>query len=107
MPTAAVDVPDPRRTDQMRPPRLAEPSSFVFAREGARGTVWYAKYRLPDGRQVKKKIGPAFTGRGRPPAGMYTKRLAEQWLVGCRRSRCARRPQKRWRRRIGGGATSW
>jgi hypothetical protein len=24
--------------------------------------VWCAKYRFPDGRQVQKKIGPAWTG---------------------------------------------
>jgi integrase len=40
----------------------------------------YAKYRLPDGRQVQKKLGPAWTSRGRPPAGYFTKRLAEAWL---------------------------
>jgi len=44
--------------------------------------VWYAKYRLPDGRQVQKKLGPAWSGRGRPPAGYFTKRLAEDWLRG-------------------------
>ena len=38
------------------------------------------KYRLPDGRQVQKKLGPAWSGRGRPPEGCYTKRLAEDWL---------------------------
>ena len=43
--------------------------------------AWYAKYRLPDGRQVQKKIGPAWVGRGRPPAGYVTKRLAEEWLA--------------------------
>ena len=26
--------------------------------------VWYAKYRLPDGRQVQKKLGPAWTRAG-------------------------------------------
>jgi integrase len=40
----------------------------------------YAKYRLPDGRQVQRKLGPAWTGRGRPPAGYFTKRTAEAWL---------------------------
>jgi integrase len=45
-----------------------------------RGPVWYAKYRLPDGRQVQKKIGPAWTQRGRPAAGYFTKRTAEDWL---------------------------
>jgi integrase len=38
------------------------------------------KYRLPDGRQVQKKLGPAWTERGRPPAGYFTKRLAEDAL---------------------------
>jgi integrase len=52
----------------------------VFRVERARGLVWYAKYRLPDGRQVQKKIGLAWTGRGRPAAGYVTKRLAEDWL---------------------------
>jgi hypothetical protein len=42
--------------------------------------VWYAKYRLPDGRQVQKKIGPAWTSRGRPADGYFTKRTAEAWL---------------------------
>ncbi len=48
-----------------------------------RGQAWgrrYAKYRLPDGRQVKKKLGLAWTQRGRPPTGYFTKRLAEEWL---------------------------
>src|SRR4051812_13605388 len=59
---------------------LREPSGHVFRAERARGPVWYAKYRLPDGRQVQRKIGPAWTERGRPPAGYVTKRLAEAWL---------------------------
>ncbi len=29
---------------------------------------------------MQKKIGPAWTERGRPPAGYYTKRQAEEWL---------------------------
>ena len=40
-------------------------SGHVFRREGARGPVWYAKYRLADGRQIQKRIGPAWTQRGR------------------------------------------
>ncbi len=58
----------------------AEPSGHVFRVDRARGPVWYAKYRLPDGRQVQKKIGPAWSERGRPPAGYFTKRTAEAWL---------------------------
>ncbi len=59
---------------------LRSPTGHVFRVERSRGSVWYAKYRLPDGRQVQKKIGPAWTGRGRPAAGYFTKRLAEDWL---------------------------
>jgi integrase len=59
---------------------VVPPSGHVFRVERKRGPVWYAKYRLPDGRQVQKKIGPAWSERGRPPAGYVTKRLAEAWL---------------------------
>jgi hypothetical protein len=55
-------------------------SGYVFRVERTRGPVWYAKYRLPDGRQVQKKLGPVWGERGRPPAGYFTKRLAEDWL---------------------------
>ena len=59
---------------------LREPSGHVFRTDRARGAVWYAKYRLPDGRQLQQKIGPAWTERGRPPAAYFTKRTAEAWL---------------------------
>ncbi|HEX4717795.1 MAG TPA: hypothetical protein VH300_04640, partial [Thermoleophilaceae bacterium] len=55
-------------------------SGHVFRVERTRGAVWYAKYRLPDGRQVQKKLGPAWSGRGRPAAGHFTKRTAQAWL---------------------------
>src|SRR3954452_19367432 len=70
---------DGRRLRAM--PVLARPvSGHVFRVERKRGAVWYAKYRLPDGRQVQRKIGPGWSERGRPPAGYFTKRLAEDWL---------------------------
>jgi integrase len=56
------------------------PTGHVFRVERKRGPAWYAKYRLPDDRQVQKKLGPAWTERGRPPTGYYTKRTAEAWL---------------------------
>ncbi len=56
------------------------PSGHVFRVARQRGPVWYAKYRLPDGRQVQRKIGPAWSGRTRPPLGYFTKRQAEDWL---------------------------
>jgi integrase len=46
----------------------------------ARGPKWYAKYRLPDGRQVQKLLGPAWTERGRCPDGHYTRKKAEAAL---------------------------
>jgi integrase len=58
------------------------PSGHVFRVERARGVQWYAKYRLPDGRQVQRRIGPAWTERGRPPTGYVTKRIADDWLRG-------------------------
>ncbi len=57
-------------------------TGHVFRREGRRGSVWYAKYRLPSGRQVQRRIGPAWTQRGRPAYGFFTKRTAEDWLRG-------------------------
>ncbi|MGH2887516.1 MAG: hypothetical protein ACRDPA_33260, partial [Solirubrobacteraceae bacterium] len=60
--------------------QLQIPTGHVFRVERARGPVWYAKYRLPDGRQVKRKLGPAWTERGRPPDGYFTKTTAEHWL---------------------------
>jgi integrase len=59
---------------------IKRPSGHVVRVEGARGAVWYARYRLPSGRQVKKRLGPAAPERARPPAGHFTRRLAEDWL---------------------------
>lgn len=56
------------------------PTGHVFRVDRKRGPQWYAKYRLPDGRQKQKRLGPAWTSRGRPPAGYFTKRGAEDWL---------------------------
>src|SRR5438128_8307464 len=72
------------RTNSLAPPAsspVASPvSGHVFRVQRARGDVWYAKYRLPDGRQVQKRLGPAWTVRGRPLPGYFTKRTAEGWL---------------------------
>src|SRR3954467_4027846 len=35
-------------------------SGHVWRFEGKRRPVWRAKYRLPDGREVKKTLGPAW-----------------------------------------------
>jgi hypothetical protein len=60
--------------------RDAPISGHVFRLDRRRGPQWYAEYRLPDGRQVQRRIGPAWTARGRPAAGYFTKRLAQAWL---------------------------
>ncbi|HWE32274.1 MAG TPA: site-specific integrase [Solirubrobacteraceae bacterium] len=58
------------------------PTGHVFRVSRRRGDQWYAKFRLPDGRQVQRRLGPAWTERGRPPVGYFTKRRAEDWLRG-------------------------
>lgn len=45
-----------------------------------RGPVFYAKYRLADGRQTHKLIGPAHLERSKPPAGHFTRSMAEHEL---------------------------
>jgi integrase len=55
-------------------------SGHVRLANGKRGSSWYAKYRLPDGRQVQKRLGPAWTEKTRPPSGYFTKRTAEAAL---------------------------
>ncbi len=62
------------------PEPARRPTGHVYRRDGKRGAVWYAKYRLPDGRQQQRRLGPAWSERGRPPAGYYTRRLAGDWL---------------------------
>jgi integrase len=60
--------------------RIRPVSGHVFLRKGRRGAVWYAKFRLPDGRQVQRRIGPAWTERSRPAEGFFTKRTAKAYL---------------------------
>ena len=55
-------------------------SGFVFRVDRERGPQWYAKWREPSGRQVKRRIGSAWTSRGAPADGFFTKRTAEDWL---------------------------
>lgn len=64
----------------MRSDQVGAGSGFVFRVDRQSGPVWCCKYRGPDGRQVKKKIGAAWTGRGRPAAGFFDKRAAEAWI---------------------------
>jgi integrase len=54
-------------------------SGHVEYRPGKRGGSWFAKYRI-DGRQDMKKLGDAWKGKGRPPEGYLTRRMAEAKL---------------------------
>jgi hypothetical protein len=83
---------------QSHPTRVI--SGHVQLREGKRRATWYAKYRGParlaDGsvvtKQTETKIGPAWTGNGRPPDGHFTRKMAQAWLddklVDLRRGGC-------------------
>jgi integrase len=62
------------------PGHARQPSGHVRLVQRRSGAVYYAKYRLPDGRQVQRRIGPAWSGRALPPDGYYTRRAAEAWL---------------------------
>jgi integrase len=64
----------------MRQPQPQPISGHVSLRKGKRGSVWYAKYRLPDGRQVQKRIGRAWTEKTAPPEGYFTKASAKAHL---------------------------
>jgi hypothetical protein len=74
----------PTRGPSFRPSGLvvviAPVSGHVYRFEGKRRPTWRAKYRLPDGRQVKKTIGPARTARGRQ--GLSLGRLAADGSLG-------------------------
>ena len=54
----------------------------ITLRKRTRGPdVWYLRYRLADGREVQRLLGPAWIAkRGRTPTGSFTKKDAEEAL---------------------------
>src|SRR5215207_10760131 len=48
----------------MQVPGFKVPTGNVYRVEGKRRAVWYARYRLAAGREVGKRIGPAWTWAG-------------------------------------------
>src|ERR687884_142119 len=54
-------------------------SGHLFKREGKRGAVWYARYRV-DGSEKQERIGKAWTEKGRPPEGYFTRKTAKAKL---------------------------
>ena len=69
-----------KRRGPVPSPVVAPPSGHVFCVQRQHGLVWYAKYRTGTGQQIQRKVGPAWTRRGRPPAGYLTRSSAERWL---------------------------
>ena len=55
-------------------------SGHVTLIKRKRGDKWYVKYRLADGSQHMKLLGPAWKDKGRPPNGHFTRKLAEEAL---------------------------
>jgi integrase len=70
----------------MQPHTTHRITGNAFTVQRKRGPVWYLKLRLPDPehpgrmRQRKQLLGPCWTERGRPPAGYYTAKMADQEL---------------------------
>ena len=60
------------------PPRPV--SGHIWCREGKRGAVFYVKYRRSDGRQVQRRLGPAWTRGGYAPRGHLTPESARAAL---------------------------
>jgi integrase len=54
-------------------------SGHVYVKRGARGSAWYYRARLPHG-EVRRKLGPVWDGKGRPPDGYYTRQTARAAL---------------------------
>jgi hypothetical protein len=78
-------MPDPRDSDapgiEMRARLSRPPTGHVVRRHGTRGDVWYAKYRLPDGRQMLRKIGPCVDRAPTPRAELLQQALGRRLAV--------------------------
>src|SRR3954471_10654153 len=53
-------------------------SGNVYLKHGKRGPSWYLRARVP--REIRRRLGPAWTGKGRPPKGHYTGKTAQAEL---------------------------
>lgn len=59
---------------------IANVSGHVKLRVGKRRTTWYAKWRDARGEQFERKLGPAWTEKGPPPAGFLREKEAQAAL---------------------------
>src|SRR5438552_13929086 len=53
-------------------------SGHIYREKGKRGDVWYYRARVPN--EIRRRIGPAWRDRGRPPAEYFTKKTAQAVL---------------------------
>ncbi len=53
-------------------------SGHIYLKPGKRGASWYYRARLPH--EVRKRLGPAWAGKGRAPSGSFTRKTAEAKL---------------------------
>jgi integrase len=58
----------------------AHATGHVEIRDRGGGPVFYAKLKLPDGTQPRRRLGRVWTKRSRPPAGYLTRTQAEARL---------------------------
>jgi integrase len=65
----------------MTPEHDPRASGHVRLIRRARGPVFYAAIRLPDGRRLQRRLGRAWLSRSRPPAGYLTRAQAEARLT--------------------------
>jgi integrase len=84
-----------RGRQPFRFPGGAPVSGHIFRVERKRGPQWHAKWRDLQG-QHQNRFGPAWTKRGRPPDGYFTKTTAQaaldEILADARRGRLTGRP---------------
>lgn len=59
---------------------MATVTGHVKLARRKRGDQWYLRYRTPSGKSVEKRLGPVWTERSRPPAGHFTRKMAEEAL---------------------------
>ena len=85
-------------------------TGFVRTRQRANGPVFYAQVRLPDGRRLQRKLGPAWTRRSRPAAGYLTRAQAEarlQAILSGQDERVPVAPRPGAEVTFGGAAREW
>ncbi len=60
---------------------MATVTGHVKLAKRKRGDQFYLKYRTASGKQIEEKLGPVWTERSRPPAGHFTRKMAEAELA--------------------------